>query len=112
MLTSIYGKYPIMEHKSKAEKSGKDDSVHSMKVKHDQEACNKPFEFIRDPPTSGSPYDLSVIKLSLPKHEKRKWEELTDEEMFSLLIKYMEVLKSISILMRKSILLVIIVHLF
>ncbi len=82
-------------HKSKAEKSGKDDSVPSIKVKHDQEACKKPFEFIRDPPTSGSPYDLSVIKLYLPKHEKRKWEKLTDEEMFSLFIKYMEVLKSI-----------------
>ncbi len=73
--------------------SGSDKSTKSNSLEMFEDACSKPYKFIREPPMS-SPYDMSFVKFRLPKWKQLKFKELSVTNQFEVLTTYTRMLRN------------------
>ncbi len=74
--------------------SGSNKLTESDSLEKFEDACSKPFKFIKQPPRS-SPYDMSVVKFGLLKGKQLKFEELSVTNQFEVLAKYTDMLRNV-----------------
>ncbi len=74
--------------------SGSNKSTESSSLQKFEDACSKPYKFIREPPRS-SPYHMSFVKFGLLKGKQLNFEDLTVANHFEILTKYTIMLRNV-----------------